>query len=62
MEGGYSLHKMFFEQAKRVKKVECGKNRRTHQLPYHILYYENLKTHIKVESFRLEWYKKLKIN
>ena len=37
VEGDYLPHETFFARAKRVRKVECGKNHLTHQC--HTVFY-----------------------
>ena len=37
VEGDYSLHETFFAKAKRVRKVDCGRNHLTRE--YHIVFY-----------------------
>ena len=57
VEGDYLMHETFFARAKRVRKVECGKNHLTY---YSVIQYfipREPNNHIKVMILRLEWYK-----
>ena len=58
VESDYLPHETFFARAKRVRKVECGKNYAPVSYSFFIPREPN--NHIKVMILRIEWYKILK--